>query len=241
MRGHLRKTPFGSPIAGTSSQAGGGNKRKSAVLAVSAIILAGSSIGAPLSAQNGAQQDTIGEDMVDAVTQPLSDLNLRSREIPLILILAQDAPYDLTEIRGCAAIRGELARLEDVLGPDADQPREGTGLINRGLRTGGKMISGFIPFRGIVRRISGARAQERQWEEAVYAGVARRSYLKGYMAGQQCGEAEEQAPPTARDILGLGGALDADQPHYGAQASGEHTVGNPNENTADSDLAPMPE
>ncbi|WP_390588372.1 hypothetical protein [Erythrobacter sp. MTPC3] len=154
-------------------------------------------------AQSGERKDSVGEDAVDAVTQPLSDLNLRNKEIPLILQLAQDQPYNLNEVEGCEALRTEVARLDEVLGPDADQPADRAGLINRGLRTGGNVLGGMIPFRGIVRQISGANAEEKRWEAAVYAGVARRSFLKGYMAGQGCETAEEATVRSAREILGM--------------------------------------
>lgn len=157
----------------------------------------------PVSAQTGAQQDSVGEDAVDAVTQPFSDLNLRSKDIPQILLAAQEEPYDLVGMEECSALRTEVARLNDVLGPDADEPADEVGLVNRGLRIGGDIIGGIIPFRGIVRRVSGARAAEKRWEAAVYAGVARRSFLKGYMAGKNCENAEDASIRSARDLLGM--------------------------------------
>ncbi|GMN14975.1 hypothetical protein [Altererythrobacter sp. MTPC7] len=158
---------------------------------------------APTLGQSGERQDSVGEDAVDAVTQPLSDLNLRNREIPLILRLAQEEPYNLSEVEGCDALRTEVARLNEVLGPDANEPAKRAGLVNRGLRAGGDVLGGMIPFRGIVRRVSGARAEQKRWEAAIYAGVARRSFLKGYMAGQGCESAEEASVRSARDILGM--------------------------------------
>ncbi|WP_152553448.1 hypothetical protein [Erythrobacter longus] len=154
-------------------------------------------------AQSGAKEDSIGEDAVDAVTQPLSDLNLRSKEIPLILTLAQEEPYNLTEVAGCDAVRTEIARLDAVLGPDANEPAERRGLVNRGLQVGGDVLGGMIPFRSIVRRLSGARAERKRWEAAIFAGVARRSFLKGYLAGQACETPEEASVETARDVLGM--------------------------------------
>lgn len=154
-------------------------------------------------AQSGDRQDSVGEDAVDAVTQPLSDLNLRNKEIPLILKLARDEPYNLTEVESCEAVRTEVARLDEVLGPDADQPAERAGILNRGLRAGGNVLGGMIPFRGVVRQVSGANAQAKRWEAAIYAGVARRSFLKGYMVGQGCETQEEETTRSARDILGM--------------------------------------
>ena len=160
-------------------------------------------LASPAFAQSGERQDSIGEDAVDAVTQPLSDFNLRKKEIPLILRLAQEEPYNISEVEGCDALRTKVARLDEVLGPDANQPAEGKGMINRGLQLGGDVLGGMIPFRGIMRRVTGARAEAKRWEAAIYAGVARRSFIKGYMAGRGCGTVEEATVRSARDILGL--------------------------------------
>ncbi|MGB3472549.1 MAG: hypothetical protein WBA51_17175 [Erythrobacter sp.] len=140
---------------------------------------------------------------MDAVTQPLSDLNLRNRDIPLILTLAQAAPYDISHLKTCDDLRFELSRLDEVLGPDADEARERGGLVNKGLQAGGDFLGGMIPFRGIVRRISGAKAQEARWRLAIYGGVARRSFLKGYLAARPCDNAADDAARSARDILGM--------------------------------------
>lgn len=157
----------------------------------------------PAAAQSGMQQDSMGKDAVDAVTQPLSDLNIRNRDIPQVMLDAQSAPYDLTGMEECSALRVEVAELNSVLGPDADEPEERAGLVNRGLRAGGNILGGMIPFRGLVRQISGAKAVQKRWEAAVYAGVARRSFLKDYMAGKSCETADEASIRSARDVLGL--------------------------------------
>lgn len=145
----------------------------------------------------------MGEDAVDAATQPLADLNLRKKEIPLILQIAQTAPYDFASMDGCPALNREITRLEEVLGPDADAPADKDGLVNKGLQLGGNVLSGFIPFRGLIRQISGANAERAKWETAIYSGVARRSFLKGYAKGLGCANAEETAVQSAEEVLGL--------------------------------------
>lgn len=157
----------------------------------------------PAHAQSGEKKDSVGEDAVDAVTQPLTDLNLRSKDIPEILLTAQKQPYSLEGLTDCARLRGEVAQLDEVLAPDADQPADEEGVVNKGLKAGGKILGGIIPFRGLVRQISGAEAERARWEAAIYAGVARRSYLKGYMKGQGCETAEEASIRSARELLGL--------------------------------------
>lgn len=182
------------------SQSGGGSWLRALALAASVVTLL---VADPLVAQIGEQRDSVGEDAVDAVTQPLSDLNLRSKEIPDLLLVAQSAPYDISELGECADLRAEIARLDDVLGADADEPPESDGVINRGLKAGGNLLGGLIPFRGLVRQVSGAEAEHARWEAAIYAGVARRSFIKGLLKGRECRDAREMALDQAHALLGL--------------------------------------
>lgn len=185
--------PFGSPEHR-------GGKRGSMLLALAVLFAASPSSAL---AQGGEKKDSVGAEAVDAVTQPLSDLNLRTKDIPLILQIAQAAPYDLASLDGCRAVHSEIERLEQTLGPDADAPEADEGLVNRGLQLGGNLLSGFIPFRGLIRQISGANAEQARWEAAIYAGVARRSFLKGYAKGMGCAAPEEAAIQSAEQVLGL--------------------------------------
>ena len=43
-----------------------------------------------------------------------------------------------------------------------------------------------MPFRGWLRKLSGAERQERRVAAAVEAGEARRAYLRGWLAAQSC-------------------------------------------------------
>jgi hypothetical protein len=163
-------------------------------------------LAAPALAQQGAKRGSTAAQAVDAITSPLSDLNLRGKAIPAVLLRAQTQPYDLSSVPDCEAVRSEIARLERVLGPDADTPADGAGVVGSGLKAGGNMLSGMIPFGGLVRQFSGANARRTEWKSAVYAGVARRSYLKGYGKGLACVTVQEQAVQSAKDVLGMGTA-----------------------------------
>jgi hypothetical protein len=179
-------------------------------IAGGAMLLAAASPTAA-AAQNGEKGDTVAEDVLDAVTQPLEDFNLRSKDIPQLLISAQSAPYDLGAVSNsdgtgnCQSIQQQVLLLEEVLGADADREPDKEGLANKGLQVGGSLLSGFIPFRGVVRQISGANAQRARMNTAIYAGIARRSYLKGYAQGLGCGTVDEIAVQSAEDLLGLSG------------------------------------
>lgn len=120
----------------------------------------------------------------DVVATPVTDLNLRKDEIPPLLLTAQEKPYDLTGLSRCAQIASAIGDLDAVLGEDIDVAQERDRRTSAG-RIAQSAIGSFIPFRGLIREISGANAQERKLQTAIYAGSVRRAFLKGI--GQQRG------------------------------------------------------
>lgn len=154
-------------------------------------LLASTMAATPAQAQNGERQHSVVGTAADAATQPLEDFNLKSRKIPAELLLARDAPYEMTGVEGCASLQYAIIALDDVLGPDADQEKHEAGLMRGALKAGGGLLSGFIPFRGLVRTLSGANKKRTEMAAAIYAGVARRSYLKGFSAAKGCPTSDE--------------------------------------------------
>ena len=149
---------------------------------------------------------------VDVVATPLNDLNIRKNEIPPVLIAAREAPYSLTGLRGCRAIQSEVGQLNAALGDDIDIASEKTRDEKRGNAVGGvakSVISSFIPFGGVIREVSGAAANERQWQVALYAGASRRAFLKGYGQARGCPYPARAA--TARDVAAVANARDGVQ------------------------------
>ncbi len=168
-------------------------------------------LGTPATAQErkDRNKDT-GEMMGDAVTQPLADINLKRKGVPAELQAIRDKPYDMEGIRTCRHIIAEVTKLDAVLGDDFDKievttrerkRKEGAAGVTRGI------ISGLIPFRALIREVSGARASDQDYREAVYAGVVRRSYLKGLGTARRCRApgrpmtAMESAQQAATEIL----------------------------------------
>lgn len=143
-----------------------------------------------------------GKGVADAATTPLSDLNLVKAEIPPVLAAALKAPYLAPAAPGCEAIAAEVTQLEAVLGADLDVPPSAArpSLIERGSSAAGDAAvgalrgaaEGVIPFRGWVRKLSGAERYSREVAAAIAAGTVRRSYLKG--VGQARGCAAPAAP-----------------------------------------------
>jgi len=159
-----------------------------------------------LPAAAGAQGDPQPAPTVeDVVTRPLADVNLRRKDVPPDLLAIQDNPYASTTIRTCAGLISEIEKLNAVLGPDFDEievdedaRKRKEGVAN----AAGGLVSSLIPFRSLVREISGAGRADRDYREALYAGVVRRGYLKGLGEARNC-------PGPARPLHPLEGAARA--------------------------------
>ncbi|MDF8333887.1 hypothetical protein [Novosphingobium cyanobacteriorum] len=131
------------------------------------------------------------------VTKPLSDLNLKKDEIPPILQSARSDPYTLVGLKRCIDVQGEVARLDSVLGDDVDiaEPsRRGPGVGN----IAKSIVGSLIPFGGVIRELTGANENQRQWQLALYAGTARRAFLKGYGQQKGCKYPARSATPAVK-------------------------------------------
>lgn len=143
--------------------------------------LAATLIATPLSARDEEEQRPVTDGTVtarDVAITPIRDLNLAKDPIPDILLEAQNDPYATTGLRRCRDYIGAVESLDAVLGPDFDLGPPG----GRNLSVGGvarEVVGAFIPFRGVIRELSGANKQEQLFQDAIVAGVARRSFLKG--------------------------------------------------------------
>lgn len=124
-----------------------------------------------------------------AFQQPFRDVGWTRENPPQVLIRAAEAPYALEAGAECSAILAETAELDTVLGPDLDaenQPEAQSDTDATGLFSGA--IRGLIglPYRGIIRRFSGAEGRERVLREAILAGMVRRAFLRGAARAAAC-------------------------------------------------------
>lgn len=124
-------------------------------------------------------------DMADVARTPLEDFNIDSEDIPEVLLIAAKNPYDASGITNCNAVVQEIAALDNVLGPDFDIPQEEASRISAG-RVAKSVIGSFVPFRGIVREVSGANKKRNERRLAITAGMVRRAYLKGMGEARRC-------------------------------------------------------
>lgn len=128
-----------------------------------------------------------------AVTTPLRDLGVMKVDIPQVLIDALEDPY-LRPPRNakCPQLIALIRPLNEALGPDIDTvPAEDPGMSQRGKTTAlgvaGDLAGGAIPFRGVVRKLSGAEGHDKLVSAAIVAGHTRRAYLKGLGEARGCG------------------------------------------------------
>lgn len=140
------------------------------------------------------------EGLETALASPLRDVNLVRETIPMVLQDAARAPYARPDPTTCARITALLLPLNGALGPDLDElviDEESLG------EKGGEVAldaiadfaSGAIPFRGWVRKLSGAERHQKRIQAAIDAGQARRAYLKGLGEQLKC---SPPASPTRR-------------------------------------------
>ncbi|RAK61330.1 hypothetical protein DJ021_16735 [Phenylobacterium hankyongense] len=136
------------------------------------------------------------EDIKGAVSAPLRDLNVRRTWIPEVLLQAMADPYGRPSKKlKCTELAALLKPLNDALGADLDEPSvDEDDLLQKGRTTALGAVAGVasdaIPFRGWVRKLSGAERHDRLVQAAITAGGVRRAYLKGL------GEAHGCSPPA---------------------------------------------
>jgi len=172
-------------------------------LAAGVLALSTAGCAGPETAKGAARE---GVQIQKAIEAPLSDLNLVQEKIPAVLVAAIKAPYALPSQRDCAALVDEVRALDGALGADLDTPPSvaNPGLLERG----GNLVSGaandalrgaaesVIPFRGWIRKLSGAERHDKFVQAAITAGAVRRGYLKGLGETRGC-----PPPATPSHIL----------------------------------------
>ncbi len=141
-------------------------------------------LAAPVVAAQAADERT----PLSIAELPLSDINLKKKHIPAVLLAAQDRPYTTAGMTDCARIGAAVGELDAVLGRDLDVPITGKPNERRELAmdAGQDTINSLIPGRFIIRRLTGAEAAQRKAVAAVYAGSVRRGFLKGLGEARGC-------------------------------------------------------
>lgn len=131
-----------------------------------------------------------------AAAQPLRDLNLAREDPAPALAAASRSPYAPPVPADCPTINLEIGVLTAALGPDLDDQAfdtQGPGMAQELVEGAIRDLVG-LPYRGVVRRITGADARDRIARKAVLAGYVRRAWLRGLAANLGC---PAPAPPAS--------------------------------------------
>jgi len=124
-------------------------------------------------------------DVEEVARTPLNDLNIDSKDIPEPLLVAAENPYASDGLNSCNAIVAQIAELDQILGPDYDIAEDDEGGINEG-RIAQGVVGSIIPFRGLLREVSGAAGDQRKLRAAIAAGMVKRGFLKGIGLQRGC-------------------------------------------------------
>ena len=160
-------------------------------------------------APKDGRYDPKKKDLTGAVLTPLEDLNLANAEIPPQLLKLAEAPYGaLPGDGGCEALLSEVEIVNGYLGPDpalppkpvavpvekpnaTQQASDFSGKVSE--KAGDASIDAVksaagsvIPFRGWVRKLTGAEARAKKVDRVILGGMLRRSYLTGVAMQKGC-------------------------------------------------------
>jgi hypothetical protein len=129
-----------------------------------------------------------GKKAAEIVSQPARDVGMSRTEIPPMLVKASQDPYGLSGLKACRQLASEVKALNDVLGPDFQRGTQyQENRMAKLAQAGGKtVVNSFIPFRGLVREVTGAAPADRKHQAAVEAGYARRGFLRGVYLNRNC-------------------------------------------------------
>jgi hypothetical protein len=156
----------------------------------------------------GERMEAARQGMADAAVAPLKDIGLVRPQAPAMLA-AMSYPYLPVGLDGaCLQVVYELGALDAMLGPEsyAEAPsgREKDRLTSeRGLDAAQNAAVGamrgatdVVPFRGLVRRATGAERAAREADRAMEIGEKRRAFLRGVGSALNC-PGVLPAPPDA--------------------------------------------
>lgn len=179
---------------------------KTLLPALCALAVAACASAPPSLPEAGSAPRGVDAQLAEATVAPLTDLNIVRAEIPKVLADAQTAPYAMPADLSCPGLAAGILALDAVLGADLDTPetRNSPSLIERGGDAASNALvgavrdttEGVVPFRGWVRKLTGAERYARKVSAAIAAGTIRRAYLKGL--GQAAGCTAPAAPRVAQ-------------------------------------------
>lgn len=139
---------------------------------------------------------------IDAVEAPFHDLNLIQKGIPSVLIEAEIAPYLVPMDQSCESLSASIYALDIALGSDQKGHLSDPTVYERAIEELDSQAidairnttESLLPFRGWVRKLSGAARHSKQIARANAAGLIRRAFLKGVRVSKSCPMVIPQQP-----------------------------------------------
>jgi len=124
---------------------------------------------------------------VSTAAIPLNDLNLVKSKIPPVLVDARVAPYAVPNEISCGSLNGIIASLDAVLPADVDATIEEKNKTKKAASNAlNNTVKSLVPFRGWLRKLSGAERHSKKVAKAISAGTIRRAFIKGIKSTKQC-------------------------------------------------------
>ncbi|MGD9980386.1 MAG: hypothetical protein AB7H66_06505 [Hyphomonadaceae bacterium] len=168
------------------------------------VLLFASCLSAPILVSTAAWAQRAEPSVGDALLQPLRDLSILRPEPEEVLQRASIAPYAIAPTLpdgalDCTSVAGEIELLDAALGADVDvanalgmnlMAQARTGMADALVDAVGDLVD--LPYRGVIRWISGAERRDREMQYAVQAGTVRRAFLKG-LSARECAELQLHA------------------------------------------------
>jgi hypothetical protein len=151
------------------------------------------------------RMDRTRRGIASAAASPLRDVGIIRPQIPFVLEDIKYPYFSNTLAGGCPNVLYEIGQLDAVLGPEDYQPEGRRELRDRGLDAASDAAvnaaedtaGDVVPFRGWVRRLSGASRAEREFAQAIEMGQMRRAFLRGFGASLGCRYVLPAPPPGA--------------------------------------------
>ena len=137
---------------------------------------------------DGGRMRSVGQSAGRIASQPAKDVGVAKTRIPPALVAASADPYSVKGIKTCKNIAAAFHAMTDVLGPDfkAGETKKENRAGKLAEAGGQTVVNSLIPFRGLVREVTGAAPAQRRLNRALDAGYARRGFLRGLYTARKC-------------------------------------------------------
>jgi hypothetical protein len=118
-------------------------------------------------------------------------IGLSGAEVPQYLKDVKADPYKAPAAPACQSVPAEIQQINDLIGPDLDAAADNK---DKSLVARGEGVArSLVPYRGVVRFVTGANKKDDELREAIMAGYARRGFLRGVELNLKCNQPADDA------------------------------------------------